>query len=118
MRPGNWPKDGYACRVFNFNIVHPSGIKRRPEDVLSLLHWTGTDESTLEGEFPLFTVTNAFYKSHETETDSSNQFDLIWMDKNDKLSPGIPEVLQTADEADSKKLLTTTDFVTIQATDP
>lgn len=37
------------------------------------------------------------------------------IDKNDKLRPGIPELLKIADRTNSKKPLTTTIFVTTQA---
>lgn len=86
-------------------------------DALSCSHTTGTDEQPLEDDVTVLMVADARYGIGETETNNSDQFDVIWIDETDKLNPGIPDVLHIADGTDNEKPLKTTDLVTAQAPD-
>lgn len=110
LQPVHWHSCCYACRNFNFDIVHRLGIEHQTVDTLSCLHTSETDEWPVEDNVPILTVTNARYGNGMTKTDNYDQFDQIWIYKTDKLRLRMLEALHIADVTDSEKPLTSGGF--------
>lgn len=61
----------------NVDIVYWAGIKHQAAGALSRLRTTGTDESPHDDDVLVLTITNERFTNSGTESNSSDQCDLI-----------------------------------------
>lgn len=82
---------------FEFEVIHRANIKHQVAEPLSRLPTIEEDESTVQDDVHVLTLTDARYENENAETDLHNHQDLLWDTGANEIRPGISEILQVAD---------------------
>lgn len=102
----------------DFEDVHQVRGKHQAADVLSHLRTTGRDESRLEDDVLVLTITETQAKGGNAKTNAKRLHSLPINESLDTLKLALSEVLQESDVTDHERQLTKSELVTKQAKDP
>lgn len=103
---------------FDFDAVHQPGLRPQAADTISRLSTAGMDESPLQDDVPVLKIAKARPEGGKTRTDSEIRYILPGNRGLITVKPAMSEVSQVLDGTDKKGLLTTSEFVTEQVSDP
>lgn len=103
---------------FDFQVFQRTGIRHHAADIISRLSSIRMDESLLEEDVPVLTITDTKPEREKPKHTQNIWHSLPCKDGKQTVKHALPEILHVSDGTDKERSLTTSEFVTGQMNAP